>query len=73
MSDYVSFHAALPPCLTRTKTIMADTGLFFSAKKTSSNPKNRGCLIIGHVRNLKAVTFEDFAEKLAPTVDPEVG
>ena len=51
---------------------MADTTLVFSATKTASDPQIRGCLIIGQSSHLRAVSYDHFAEKLSPRVDPAV-
>ncbi|XP_031572072.1 probable aminopeptidase NPEPL1 [Actinia tenebrosa] len=48
---------------------MAEVLLEFSFEKTSSDPKERGCLIIGSVLNFSMVTYDNFAEKLQPSVD----
>jgi hypothetical protein len=51
---------------------MAEVTLEYSCVKTVSDPKERGCLIIGNVLNLSLVTFDSFAEKLQPSVDRKV-
>lgn len=51
---------------------MGEVLLEYSHVKTTSNPKDRGCLVIGNVANLSTVTFDDFAEKLQPNVDSKV-
>lgn len=51
---------------------MAEVTLEYSCEKTSSDPKDRGCLIIGNLLNLSTVTYDNFAEKLQPSVDSKV-
>ncbi|EDO41614.1 predicted protein [Nematostella vectensis] len=48
---------------------MADVNLVFSVPKTTSDPKERGCLIIGNPASLSQVSFDNFSEKLQPRVD----
>ena len=50
---------------------MADN-LVFTAEKTSSDPLDRACLVVGHAKHVQSVTFDNFAEKLKPRVNAEV-
>lgn len=51
---------------------MAEVVLEYSFEKTSSDPKERGCLIIGNPLNLSMVSYDNFVEKLQPSVDSKV-
>ena len=51
---------------------MAEVVLEYSSVKSKSDPKRRGCLIVGNVSNLCSVSFDDFSDKLQPAVNANV-
>lgn len=59
------------PVLTK-KFIMASTKLSFHGKLLSSDPQQKPVLIIGQVKHLAVLKFEDVKCKLDPRVPEEV-